>query len=155
MIVNLTSDTDPRTGKPRYTDLRLSNEATIEIRDELARLPGVGDVSFLGQRIYSMRVWVNPDRMANLNLTADDLVQAVQEQNVQVAAGQIGQQPVPAGQDFQLTISTLGRLVDPDQFGSIIVKTGQGGRQGQSSGVVYMRDVARIDAGAQQYDQSC
>jgi len=133
----------------RYDQLYLSNYATIQIRDELARLSGVGDVSFLGQQDYSMRVWLDPEQLWARNLTTTDVVNAVKEQNVQVAAGQIGQPPVPAGQDFQYTMSTLGRLKEPEEFGAIIVKTGTAGQ------VTYLRDVARIELGAKSQDQSC
>ncbi|HKQ48287.1 MAG TPA: multidrug efflux RND transporter permease subunit [Phycisphaerae bacterium] len=133
----------------RYDQLYISNYATIQIKDELARLSGVGDVSYLGQQDYSMRVWLDPERMAARDLTATDVVNAVQEQNVQVAAGQIGQPPIPAGQDFQYTMSTLGRLTETDQFADIIVKTGQKGE------VVRLRDVGRIELGAKNQDQSC
>ncbi|HEV3439922.1 MAG TPA: efflux RND transporter permease subunit, partial [Gemmata sp.] len=118
MIVNLTSDSG------RYEDLQLSNYATIEIRDELGRLPGVAGIGYLGQRDYSMRIWLNPDLLAAKNLTASDVVTAITQQNAQVAAGQIGQQPAPKGQQFQLTINTRGRLVDPDEFGNIVLKAG-------------------------------
>ncbi|MBO0698537.1 MAG: efflux RND transporter permease subunit, partial [Zavarzinella sp.] len=124
MIVNLTSPDG------RYPDTYLSNFATIEIRDELGRLPGVAGVGYLGQRDYSMRVWLDPDKLASLNLTAADVVAAIGRQNVQVAAGQIGQQPVPRGQQFQLTINTRGRLIEPAEFADIIVKVGQGGPAG-------------------------
>jgi multidrug efflux pump len=139
-----------------YDDLYLSNYATIQIKDEILRIKGVGDVTYLGQRDYSMRVWLDPDKMAALNLETSDIVAAVQNQNVQVAAGQIGQQPVPSGQQFQFTMSTLGRLAEEHQFGDIIVKTGQGDKQQgtTSSKVVRLRDVARLELGAQQYDQS-
>ncbi len=133
----------------RYDQLYLSNYATIQVRDELARLDGVGDVTFFGQQDYSMRVWLDPEKLWARNLTSSDVVRAVQEQNVQVAAGQIGQPPVPAGQDFQYTMSTLGRLSDPAQFGAIIIKTGQSGQ------VTYLRDVGRIELGAKSQDQSC
>jgi multidrug efflux pump len=149
LVVNLISPDG------RYDDLYLSNYATIQIKDELLRLPGVGDITYLGQRDYSMRVWLNPEKMAARNLTTMDIVNAVKAQNVQVAAGQIGQQPVPGGQQFQYTMSTLGRLEDVEQFADIIVKTGQGTKeQGRpSSQVVRIRDVGRIELGAQQYDQ--
>jgi hydrophobe/amphiphile efflux-1 (HAE1) family protein len=127
MIVNLLS------AENRYRDLELSNYATIEIRDELGRLPGVAGVGYLGQRDYSMRVWLDPQKLASLNLTASDVVAAIGAQNVQVAAGQIGQQPVPRGQQFQLTINTRGRLIEPEEFGDIIVKVGQGGPAGAQS----------------------
>ncbi len=154
MIVNLVSEVDRKTGKPLYSNLYLSNYATIQIRDELARLPDVGDVTYMGQRDYSMRAWLNPIKLASLNLTASDVVNAIEDQNIQVAAGQIGQQPAPPGQQFQLTISTLGRLVTPEQFGDMIVKVRQESGD-QSASVVRLRDVARIELGAQAYSQSC
>src|SRR6478609_3003671 len=104
MIVNLFSTDRSR------DDLYLSNYATIQIRDELSRLEGIGDVTYMGQRDYSMRVWLDPERMSSRGLSATDVVQAIQQQNTQVAAGQIGQPPVPNGQVFQFTLSTRGRL---------------------------------------------
>jgi multidrug efflux pump len=127
MIVNLISPGG------RYPDTYLSNFATIEVRDEIGRLPGVAGVGYLGQRDYSMRAWLDPDKLASRGLTAADVVSAIAQQNVQVAAGQIGQQPVPAGQQFQLTINTRGRLVDPDEFGDVILKVGQGGPAGAAA----------------------
>src|SRR5271168_4860762 len=120
MIVNLVSPDN------RYDSIFLSNYATIYIKDELGRLDGVAGITYLGQRDYSLRAWLNPDKLAAINLSAMDVVTAVAQQNVQIAAGQIGQQPVPRGQQFQLTINTLGRLTDPDQFRDIIVKAAQG-----------------------------
>src|SRR5262245_36554967 len=120
MIVNLVSPDD------RYDSTFLSNYATIYLKDELGRLPGVANITFLGQRDYSLRAWLDPDKLAALNLSAMDVVNAIGQQNLQVAAGQIGQQPVPRGQQFQLTINTLGRLTDPEQFGDIILKAGPG-----------------------------
>jgi hydrophobe/amphiphile efflux-1 (HAE1) family protein len=187
MIVNLVSPDG------RYDDIFLSNYATIYIRDELGRLPGVADVTYFGQRDYSLRAWLDPDKLATLNLSAADVVAAIAQQNIQVAAGQIGQEPVPKGQQFQLTINTLGRLVNPEQFADIIVKAGQSNMVGQamqslasgqsggigqtdgagqtgttsqttsgtsgvtppSTGIVRLRDVARVVLGSQQYDQSC
>src|SRR5436305_5626927 len=143
MIVNLYSPDKSR------DNLYLSNYATIQLRDELARLPGVGDISYLGQRDYSMRVWLDPEKMSSRNLTATDVKSAIQQQNAQVAAGQIGQPPVPEGQVFQYTMSTLGRLADADQFAEMILKTDAQGR------IVRLRDVAKIDLGAQAYDQTC
>ncbi len=126
MIVNLIS--------PHHTfdELQLSNYATINVKDELGRQPGVAGITYLGQRDYSLRAWLDPDKLAALGLTAMDVVTAIQQQNIQVAAGQIGQQPVPAGQQFQLTINTTGRLTDPEQFANIIIKAGSAG--GTSSG---------------------
>src|SRR5207302_1568613 len=118
MIVNLVSPDG------RYDSTFLSNYATIFIKDELGRLPGVAGITYLGQRDYSLRAWLDPDKLAALNLSAMDVVAAIAQQNVQVAAGQIGQPPVPRWQQFQLTINTLGRLTDPEQFADIIVKTG-------------------------------
>ena len=102
MIVNLHSPDGSR------ENLYLSNYATIQLRDELARLPGVGDISYLGQRDYSMRVWLDPQKMASHNMTASDVTAAIEQQNTQVAAGQLGQPPVHTGQVFQFTMSTLG-----------------------------------------------
>ncbi|QDV34750.1 efflux RND transporter permease subunit [Tautonia plasticadhaerens] len=130
----------------RYDQLYLSNFATLQVKDELARLPGVGDVSFLGEREYSMRVWLDPDRLAALDLTASDVVAAIREQNVQVAAGRLGQQPAPDDVGFQYTLSTRGRLLEAEEFERIIVKTGAEGR------VARLRDVARIELGARSYD---
>ncbi len=121
MIVNLVSPDH------RYDATFLSNYATIYLKDELGRVPGVADITYFGQRDYSMRAWLDPDKLAALNLTAGDVVTAIAQQNLQVAAGQIGQPPNPSrAQQFQLTINTLGRLTDPDQFADIIVKTAQG-----------------------------
>ena len=158
MIVNLVSEKGSD-GKAVYDDLYLSNYATIQIRDELLRLPGVGNVTFMGERDYSMRAWLNPEKMASLGLTTDDVVQALSQQNLQVAAGSIGQQPVPQGQQFQLIINTLGRLTDPLQFGDVVVKVGgyagTAKDGGTSAGVIRLSDIARLELGAQQYDQSC
>src|SRR5579864_285690 len=146
LVVNLTSDVDPATKKPLYDQLYLSNYATIQIKDELGRLKGVGDVAYLGQQDYSMRVWLNPEKLASNNLTAGDVINVLKEQNVQVAAGQIGQQPVPLGQDFQYTLSTLGRLIEAEQFEQIVVKTGASGQ------VVRLKDVAHMALGAKNQD---
>ena len=143
MIVNLFSPGGSR------DNLYLSNYATIQLRDELARLPGVGDITYLGQRDYSMRIWLDPGKMSFRNLTATDVSMAISQQNIQVAAGQIGQPPIPNGQVFQYTMTTLGRLEEPDQFANIILKTDTDGR------IVRLRDVARIELGAQGYDQTC
>ncbi len=142
MIVNLVSVDESR------TSLELSNYATIQIRDELSRLPGVGDITYLGQRDYSMRLWLDPQKMASYNLNAQDVIAAVQAQNIQVAAGQIGQPPTPRGQVTQYIITTLGRLKNSDQFANIILRN-------IGSTLVYLKDVASIEMGAQSYDQSC
>jgi multidrug efflux pump len=142
MIVNLFSKDESR------TNLELSNYATIQIRDELSRLPGVGDVTYLGQRDYSMRLWLDPQKLAACNLNAQDVINAVQAQNIQVAAGQIGQPPTPRGQVAQYIITTLGRLENTDQFANIILKS-------ENGAPVYLKDVANIELGAQSYDQTC
>jgi multidrug efflux pump len=143
MIINLFSPDGSR------EDLYLSNYATIQLKDELSRLKGVGDITYLGRRDYSMRVWIDPDRLAARSLTATDVTTAITQQNTQVAAGQVGQPPVPSGQVFQLTMSTMGRLMDPEQFGDIILKNDNRGR------LVRLRDVARVQLGAESYDQTC
>jgi multidrug efflux pump len=191
MIVNLISPDG------QYDSTFLSNYATIYIKDELGRLPGVAGITYLGQRDYSLRAWLDPQKLASRNLSATDVITAISQQNLQVAAGQIGQQPVPMGQQFQLTINTLGRLVEPEQFGAIILKAGgqanpqmpssggssnpqggqsqsgqssemvpegttdqgasnsQGGSLPQAPGIVRLRDVARVELGSRQYDQTC
>jgi multidrug efflux pump len=143
MIVNLFS---PDRSK---NNLYLSNYATIQLKDELSRLNGVGDITYMGQRDYSMRLWLDPQKLATRNLTAADVVAAIEQQNTQVAAGQLGQPPVANGQVFQFTMSTMGRLTDVDQFGEMILKTDARGR------LVRLSDVANIELGAQAYDQSC
>jgi multidrug efflux pump len=140
LAVNLISPNDSRDA------LYLSNYATIQVKDALARLNGVGDVLLLGARDYSMRVWLDPEKLASRNMVANEVVNALHEQNVQVAAGRIGQPPVPAGIDFQYTINTLGRLLDPEQFAEIIIKTGDKGQ------VTRLRDVARVELGAKNSD---
>jgi multidrug efflux pump subunit AcrB len=129
LVVNLISPTG------QYNQLYLSNYATINLRDELAQIKGVGDVTFLGQLDYSMRAWLDPDRMAARNLSASDVVNALREQNVQVAAGSLARPPAPMGQAFQYTLSTLGRLTTVEEFGEIVVKTGTDGE------VTRMRDL--------------
>src|SRR5205085_12552345 len=100
---------------------------------------GVGDVTILGQQHYSMRVWLNPDQLSTRDLTAGDVVKALQEQNVQVAAGHVGQPPVPSGLDFQLTMNTLGRLSDPEQFEELVIKTGNDGK------ITRLKDIGRVE----------
>ena len=146
LIVNLYSDTNPETGRPYYDQLYLSNYAIIHLQDALARVEGVGDVFSFGGQDYSMRVWLDPDKMQSRNLTASDALCVLREQNVQVAAGQIGQPPIPRGQDFQYTVNTLGRLEDAEQFANIVLKSGADGE------VVYLKDVARTELGAKNQD---
>jgi len=131
-----------------HDQLFLSNYATIFVRDELARVDGVGDVFIFGQQDYAMRVWLDPEKMAARGITADDVVAALREQNVQVAAGAIGQPPVPEGQVYQLTMTTLGRLTDADQFDDVIVKVGANGARTR------LRDIAESHLGAKSQDQA-
>ena len=147
MIINLYSNSD--VPENRRDSLYLSNYATIQLRDELSRLTGVGDITFLGRRDYSMRVWLDPNKLADRNLTASDVAQAIGEQNLQVAAGQIGQPPAANDQVFQYTMTTTGRLEQTTQFDDIVVHNDDQGR------LVRLRDVARVELGALAYDQAC
>ncbi|MGA7878984.1 MAG: efflux RND transporter permease subunit, partial [Desulfoferrobacter sp.] len=141
LMVTLTSPDD------RYDSLYLSNFATLRIKDQLSRIYGVGDVMIFGSSNYSMRIWLDPEKLKSRNLTTQDVVNAIREQNVQVAAGQIGQPPAPTGQNFQYTITTLGRLTTVPQFEDIIIKTAKGGR------ITRVKDVAKVELGGQVYDQ--
>ncbi len=123
----------------------LANYVTLQVQNEIARLPGVAEASSLGGLDYSMRLWLDPDKIASRQLTAGDVVRAVREQNVQVAAGSLGQQPAPAGTAFQYTLTAQGRLVTVEQFEDIVVKTGEAGD------VVRLKDVARVELGAKDY----
>ena len=143
LIVNLSSPDDS------VDAVALSNYAYLQIADPLKRLPGVGDVQIFGERRYSMRIWLNPDKLANLGITAVDVQNAIAEQNVQVAAGKIGQSPAPPGTPFEMQVNAVGRLSDPAQFGDIIVRAAP-----NRGAVVHLRDVARIELGALQYASS-
>ncbi|MBI2319355.1 MAG: efflux RND transporter permease subunit, partial [Betaproteobacteria bacterium] len=131
---------------PRYDTLYLSNYATINLLDALKRVPGVADSTIFGARDYSMRVWLKPDRMAQLGLTVTDIANAVRAQNAQFAAGKIGQEPAADDQAMVYTVTARGRLVEPAEFGDIILRSSGPG------GTLRLRDVARIDLGAQGYD---
>ncbi|MCE9567359.1 MAG: multidrug efflux RND transporter permease subunit [Planctomycetes bacterium] len=133
----------------RHDPLFMSNYAQINIFDDLSRLPGVGLVNFLGQRQYSIRAWIDPQKVAARDMTVSEVIKAIQNQNVVVAPGNVGQQPVPKGQDYQLVLNTLGRLTTTEQFGEIVVKSGNDGR------LVYLRDVARLELGSQNSDLNC
>ncbi|HEV3238830.1 MAG TPA: multidrug efflux RND transporter permease subunit [Casimicrobiaceae bacterium] len=140
LVIGLSSD------DPRYDTLYLSNYATINVLDELKRIPGVADVTIFGARDYSMRVWLNPAKMAQLGVTPTDVAQAIGAQNTQYAAGKIGAEPAPAGQALVYTVTARGRLEDPADFGNIVLRaTGPGG-------ALRIRDVARIELGAVSYD---
>ena len=132
----------------RYDQLYLSNYAYMHLRDELARLPGVSEVTMFGQRDYSMRIWLDPDKLASRSLTAGDVVRALREQNLQVAAGQVGQSPMLPGQQTQITLTTLGRLAEASQFEKVIIRTTADGR------IVRLRDVGRAELSAKNQDMS-
>src|SRR5262249_27153572 len=131
-----------------YDQLYLSNFAVLRLRDELARLPGISDVYVFGQRDYSMRVWVDPERMAARDLTASDVVNALREQNSQVAGGQVGQPPVGPSPVNQYPLDTLGRLRDVEQFEDVVLKTAPGAK------ALRLKDVARVELGAKSQDIS-
>ncbi len=130
----------------RYDQLYLSNFALMQVKDELARVAGVGDVFLFGQRDYSMRLWVDPNKLATRKLTASDVVRAVREQNAQVATGSVGQEPMAGRQEAQITLSTLGRLSEVEEFENIIVKRTNEGR------LVRFKDVGRVELGARSQD---
>src|ERR671913_902264 len=136
MVVHMLSPDDS------YDQLYISNYASIRIRDQLLRLEGIGDIQLFGAREYSIRVWLDPNRLAAYQLTAADIVRSLQEQNVQVSGGALGQQPAPADAAFQLTVQTQGRFEDVRQFRQVIVKSAEGGR------LVRLGDVARVELGA-------
>src|SRR5512142_314082 len=129
----------------RYDDVYLRNYATLQVKDVLARIPGAGEVRVFGSGDYAMRVWLNPDKIAARNLTASDVVAAIREQNVQVAAGAIGQQPVSRPVEFELQMNAKGRLISAEEFRQIIVKTGPNGEK------TLLKDVARVELSADSY----
>ena len=139
MVIHLLSPDHSR------DQLYLSNYATLHVKDALSRLPGVGDVQIFGSRDYAMRIWLDPDKVAAHDLTAGEVVSALQAQNVQVSAGVLGQPPLPRPGAFQLNVQALGRLTDPAQFADIIVKSDSAGR------VTRVRDIGRVELGAQDY----
>lgn len=128
-----------------YDSLYLRNYATLKVKDELARLPGVGQVQIFGAGEYAMRIWLDPNKVAARGLTASDVVSAMQEQNVQVSAGQLGAEPMPTRSDYLLSINAQGRLQTEEEFGNIILKSGDNGE------IVRLRDVARIEMGSGSY----
>src|SRR3954468_11137547 len=142
LVVSLVSPDNSR------DTLYLSNYASINIVDELKRLPGIADVTVFGARDYSMRVWINPEKMARLGVTPADVAAALRAQNAQYAAGKIGTEPAPPGQEIVYTVTATGRLVEPEQFGEIVV------RAMGPNGVLRLKDIARIELGALNYDTS-
>ncbi|NDP41271.1 MAG: multidrug efflux RND transporter permease subunit [Aromatoleum sp.] len=139
-VVALTSD------DPRYDTLFLSNYATVNVLDDLKRVPGVADASIFGARDYSMRIWLRPDKMAQLGVTPGDVAAAIRAQNNQYAAGKVGQEPAPDGQSLVYTVTARGRLIEPEEFGNIVL------RSSGPAGTLRVKDVARLELGAQSYD---
>jgi HAE1 family hydrophobic/amphiphilic exporter-1 len=131
----------------RYDSLYLANYATISLKDEIARLPGVGNVTVFGAGQYAMRVWLDPEKMKARNLTVTDVTNALQQQNTQVTAGQVGMPPGPNSVSFQYTLNVAGRLDDPEQFKDVVVKTGSAGQ------LTRIRDIGTVELGAQTYSQ--
>jgi len=131
----------------QYDELFLSNYA-LSIKDQLSRVQGVGEVQVFGAGDYSMRIWLDPDKMEQRRITTDEVISAIREQNVQVAAGQVGGAPAPIGTPFQLSINTAGRFTTPEEFSSIILRTGEGRSR------LMLDDVARIELGAKDYSLS-
>jgi hydrophobe/amphiphile efflux-1 (HAE1) family protein len=140
IVVMLISD------KVKHDTLYLSNYATLNVLDELKRIKGVGDATIFGGQDYSMRIWLRPDRMAQLGVTTSDIASAIRSQNAQYASGKIGQEPAPADQQLAYTVVAKGRLLEPEQFGNIVI------RASGPRGVLYLKDVARIELGAQSYN---
>jgi hydrophobe/amphiphile efflux-1 (HAE1) family protein len=140
MVIHLSSPDGSR------DQLYMSNYATLQVRDVLARIDGVGDVRVFGARDYAMRIWLDPDKVAARGLTAGEVIQALRGENIQVASGVLNQPPVPTQGAFQLNVETLGRLRDARQFENVVVKTEDGGR------VTRIRDIARVELGAQDYN---
>ncbi|MEI8190878.1 MAG: efflux RND transporter permease subunit, partial [candidate division NC10 bacterium] len=129
-----------------YDAVFLSNYASINLVDPITRVPGVGNLTIVGQRDYAMRMWLRPDKLAKLGLTADDITSVIQEQNVQVASGQTGQPPAKPGVDFQYTVNVKGRLVTAKEFEDIVVRTLSDGS------ILRIKDVARTELAAQDYN---
>lgn len=130
----------------------MSNYATIHLKDELLRVYGVGDLVYLGQRDYSIRAWLNPEQMASRGISTDQVNNALKDQNTEVISGSIGQAPTASGQANRLILSAKGRLKTPEEFGNVIIKVDSNIIGGA---VVRLKDIARIELGAQLYDQIC
>jgi len=130
----------------RYDDLFLTNYVTINMKDALSRIPGVGSISVFPTKDYAMRLWLDPEKLRARKLTVDDVVNALRQQNVQVAAGQLGQAPVPKDQVYQLNVNTLGRLTTVEEFEDVIIKTGEGTR------AIRVKDMGRVELGGKAYD---
>ena len=141
MVVHLLSPDKSR------DDLFISNYASLEITDTLTRVDGVGSITAFGSRDYAMRVWLDPDRMQSLGMTSGDVLAALQTQNIQVASGILNQPPVSTAGAFQISVQTLGRLVDPEQFGQVVIKK-------TPTALVRMKDIARLELAARDYSSN-
>jgi multidrug efflux pump len=147
MVINFYSPNE------RYDDIYMSNYATINVKDELLRVEGVSDVTYMGQRDYSIRAWLDPQLLAARNIAASEVQSAIRSQSVEAPIGQMGAQPAPKMLSFQPALNTLGRLTTPEQFGEIIVKIAQGSQNGGAPQIVRLKDVARVEIGAANYNQ--
>jgi hydrophobic/amphiphilic exporter-1 (mainly G- bacteria), HAE1 family len=145
LAIGLYADRDEKKGQDVYDDTYLSNYADLYIADALKRIKGVGGVQIFGERKYAMRLWLDPDRLASREITPQDVVTALQQQNLQVGAGQIGQPPAPAGQQYQYSVNAQGRLTTPEEFSNLVIKTTDAGV------LVRLRDVGRAELGAENY----
>lgn len=148
LFAAITSDLNPETGEPYFDDAFLSNHATLKMRDELARVKGVGDVTIFGVGQLSMRIWLDVDQLAIRKLSPGDVVNAVAEQNVQVAAGRIGAEPAATGSDLEYIVTTPGRLVEVSEFENIVIRTTDDGR------LIRLKDIARVEEGSDSYNYS-
>ena len=131
-----------------YDEVFLSNYASLNLKDAIARVPGVGRATLLTSFDYAMRMWMDPERMVGLGITPGDVIQAIREQNLQVSAGQIGAPPVPGDQQFQYTIKSKGRLSQADEFEDIVIRTGDSGA------IITLGDIARVERGSSTYTTS-
>jgi len=145
LAIGLYSDHDEKAGKDLYDDIYLSNYADLYISDAIKRVKGVGGVQIFGERKYAMRLWLDPERLASRSLTPQDVVTALQQQNIQVGAGQIGQPPAQPGQQYQYAVTAQGRLKDAEEFGNVVIKTTSTGT------LIKLNDVGRAELGAENY----
>ncbi len=145
LAIGIYSDRDEQKNQDLYDDLYLSNYADLYLADAIRRIKGVGDVQIFGERTYAMRLWLDPERLAGRTLTPQDVVTSLQQQNLQVGAGQIGQSPAPPGQQYQYSITAQGRLKDAEEFNNLVIKTTDTGT------LVRLRDVGRAELGAENY----
>jgi hydrophobic/amphiphilic exporter-1 (mainly G- bacteria), HAE1 family len=152
LVVALTSKKESKT---QFDSLYLSNYASLRVKDVLSRIKGVGDINIFGSSNYGMRIWLDPEKLKARSMTTLDVISAIQEQNIQVAAGQIGAPPTPGNQVFQYTVTTQGRLKDDKEFGEIIVRSTPADSEGTGARLVRIKDIAKVERGAQVYDQWC